>query len=125
MARVLVAEHDAPIRRLIAGILADFGHDVRECAEPDETSACLRSAPVDVLVTDLVLHGRQGAQLRRDSAALGVPTVTLSGHQFRPETGRRARQPQLRRKPFRVADLQNVVDTVAAVTAAVPPHSGR
>jgi DNA-binding NtrC family response regulator len=125
MARVLVAEHDGPIRRLIAGILADFGHDVRECAELAETSACLQSGPIDVLVTDLVLRGRRGAQLLRDSSALGVPTVTLSGREFRPAGGRRTRPPQLRQKPFRVADLQSVVDTVAAVTAHPIPHPGR
>jgi len=125
MARVLVAENDTPIRRMIAGILADFGHDVRECAEPAETSRRLRSDPVDVLVTDLVLDGREGAQLLRDSSAMGVPTVTLSGCHFRPQPGRRARLPQLRQKPFRVADLRNVVDTVAAVTAAALPHSDR
>jgi DNA-binding response OmpR family regulator len=115
MARVLVAEQDTPIRRLIAGILADFGHEVRECAEAAETSASLKSEPVDVLVTDLVLRGRQGARLLRDSSALGVPTVTLSGREFR--LGGRARPAQLCRKPFRVADLKSVVAAVAAVTA--------
>ena len=125
MARVLVAEQDAPIRKLIAGILADFGHDVRECAEFGETSACLKAGPVDVLVTDLVLRGRLGARLLRDSSALGVPTVTLSGREYHPDQGRRARPPTLSKKPFRLADLKGVVEAVAAATAMPVPYSGR
>ena len=125
MARVLVAEQDTPIRRLIAGILADFGHDVRECAEPGETSASLKAHPVDVLVTDLVLRGRVGARLFRDSSAMGVPTVTLSGHEYRPDAARRLRPAPLTRKPFRLADLKGVVEAVAAITAVAAPYSGR
>jgi DNA-binding NtrC family response regulator len=125
MARVLVAEQDPPIRRLIAGILADFGHDVRECAGPGETSACLQSDPVDVLVTDLVLCGRLGARLLRDTSALGVPTITLSGRECGPGAARRSRPAPLSRKPFRLADLKGVVDAVAAVTAIAAPYSGR
>lgn len=125
MARVLVAEQVTPIRRMIAGILADFGHDVRECAASKEASASLKTDPVDVLVTDLVLRGRQGARLLRDTSALGVPTVTLSGCECNPDGTGRSRPPPLSRKPFRLDDLKSVVAAVAAVTAPAARCAGR
>lgn len=122
MARILIAEDDLPTRRLIAGILADFGHEVEECGEDREAQARLRSDPFDVLVTDLVLRGVEGDRLGRASIALGVPAVTLTGWPYRPgrSPGRRPRP--LREKPFRVADLQGVVDAVAAAKANPVPR---
>ena len=117
MARVLIAEKHRPIRRLIAGILADFGHEVRECEECSEASACLGEA-VDVVVTDLVLRSEQGERLGRDCAALGIPTITLTGWEYHPDRTRRNWPPTLVEKPFRVTDLQGVVDAVAAHSAA-------
>src|SRR5260370_31858375 len=113
MARVLVAEKDSPIRRLIAGILADFGHEVRECEECSEASVYIGDMPVDVLVTDLVLRSAQGERLGRECAALGIPTVTLTGWEYRPACRPRDWPPPPLEKPFPVTDLQGVVHAVA------------
>lgn len=118
MARVLVAEKHRSIRRLIAGILADFGHEVRECAECREARAALKKAPVDVVVTDLMLEAGQGQRLWRDCAALGVRAVTLTGWEYRPERVYPDWPPALVEKPFRVTDLQGVVDAVGMPASA-------
>ena len=65
MARILLAEADRAIREFIAGILAEFGHDVRACENGVEASVWLATSSIDVLVTDMVLRGGQGLILSK------------------------------------------------------------
>jgi CheY-like chemotaxis protein len=121
MAQILVAESDKLIRQFIAGILNDFGHDVTVCADSAEATAFLAIGSVDVVLTDLVLHGGEGARLSDDCAARGVPTITLTGREFRPGQGERERPTPLLDKPFRFADLQSILDAVALRSGSARP----
>ena len=118
MVQILVAEPDRPIRELIAGILTDFGHAVTACEDGAQAAARLAVGSIDVLVTDLVLRDGQGATLSRHCLARGIPTVTLTGHQFHIYRPERDRPPMLVEKPFRLDDLEGVVDAVALATAS-------
>lgn len=86
MAQILLAEPDRPIR--------DF-------------------VPIDVLVTDLVLGDGEGSTLSTRCLARGIPTITLTGSEFRIDQARQGGSSPLVDKPFRIDDLQNVVDAVA------------
>jgi CheY-like chemotaxis protein len=119
MARILLAESDSRVRTMIAGILSDFGHEVQECADSAEASQCLALHPVDVVVTDLVLSPA-AARLGRDSAALGIPIVTLTGRPFGGHPADADPPQPFVDKPFRFADLQCVVDAVASHEPASP-----
>jgi CheY-like chemotaxis protein len=121
MAQILVAESDRSIREFIAGILNDFGHDVTVCADSVEASAFLAIGSIDVVLTDLVLRSGEGSRLSDDCAACGVPTITLTGHEFRPGQGERERPTPLLDKPFRFADLQCIVDAVALRSGSARP----
>jgi two-component system, cell cycle response regulator CpdR len=112
MARVLLAEPERAIREFIAGILTEFGHDVRACENGIEASVWLASAEIDVLVTDMVLNGNQGLILSSQCAALGIRTITLTGREFHAETSREDHPPALREKPFRFSDLRCVLNAV-------------
>jgi two-component system, cell cycle response regulator CpdR len=112
MARVLLAEPNRAIREFIAGILSDFGHDVRACDNAIDASVWLATAVIDVLVTDMVLTGDQGLDLSRQCAALGIRTVTLTGREFHADRSPEKHPPGLREKPFRFSDLQCVLDAV-------------
>src|SRR5690349_5320893 len=101
MARILLAEPDRAIREFIAGILTEFGHDVQTCTNTVDANVWLATAPVDVLVTDMVLRGSQGLALSRRSATLGIPTITLTGWEFHAEDGVQNASPTLLEKPFR------------------------
>ncbi len=113
MAQILVAESNRPIREFIAGILTDFGHDVTVCEDGVEAAAFLAIGSIDLLVTDLVLRGGEGARLSDDCAARGVHTITLTGREFQPGRGEQERPTPRLDKPFRFADLQCVLDAVA------------
>lgn len=113
MARVLLAEKDQRIRRFIAEVLIDFGHDVSVCADSAEASARLAHKPIDAVLTDLVLCGPHGVRCAKNWAALGIPTITLSGRVFHAEEAMRQQPLPLVEKPFRFSDLQCVLDAVA------------
>jgi DNA-binding NtrC family response regulator len=113
MARILLAEADARIRGLIAGILADFGHSVTACDNCIEATALLAIRAIDVLLTDLVLREAEGSELSRRCASNGIPTITLTGWKFHAGQAEQDLPPPLLDKPFRFDDLQRVLDAVA------------
>jgi CheY-like chemotaxis protein len=123
MAQILLAESDPQIREFIAGILADFGHDVTACEDGRQAAARLAVGSIDVLVTDLVLSDIEGCVLSRRCAALGIPTITLTGREFHVDAAERDRPPSLLEKPFRFDDLQCVLDTVAMTSGATRTRS--
>ena len=123
MARILLAEPDPAIREFIAGILAEFGHDVMTSANTIEAGVWIATSPFDVLITDLMLRSEQGVDLSRDCAALGIRTITMTGREYLADQGDAALPLSLLEKPFRFSDLQRVLDAVQAPPpAASIPH---
>jgi CheY-like chemotaxis protein len=118
MVQILLAESDKPIGQLIAGILTDFGYDVTVCQDGAEAAALLAIEPIDVLVTDLVLRDGEGSMLSGHCAARGIPTITLTGHEFHVDQPAQDRPPPLAEKPFRFDDLQSVLDAVAVYSVS-------
>ena len=118
MARVLLAEKNRLVRQFIAGILTDFGHDVTACEDCTEAAARLMIGQIDVLVTDMVLRGGEGSTFGKYCVTRGVRTITLSGHEFREAQTEQGCPPPLVEKPFRLDDLQDVVDAVAAAVGS-------
>jgi DNA-binding response OmpR family regulator len=113
MACILLAESDRRIREFIGGILSDCGHVVEICGDGVEAAASLGTRAIDVVVSDLVLGLGPGAAFGRHCEALGIPTITLCGREFRPNQAAAERPPPLLEKPFRFADLHCVLDAVA------------
>ena len=114
MARILLAESDEEICKFLAGILADFGHEVITCGNDSEAMVRLAIGPIDVLVTDLVLQEEEGSRLSRNCKARGIPTITLTGEEFHPDQARQDRPTPLLDKPFRFDDLECVLEAVVA-----------
>jgi DNA-binding NtrC family response regulator len=120
VARILLAESNRAIREFIAGILGEFGHDVQACENGIDASVWLATSAIDVLVTDLVLHSRQGVLLSNHCAELGIPTITLTGRRFHADEAHEERPVGLLEKPFRFSDLQRVLNAVKTLPSAVP-----
>jgi DNA-binding response OmpR family regulator len=121
MARVLLAETNQPIGDFIAGILAEFGHEVTMCTDASEAGARLAAGPIDVVLTDLLLHDDWDAGLGPDWLSLDIPTITLTGRTLSVDQAQPAPL-ALIDKPFRFADLRRVLDAVAACTASDEPR---
>src|SRR5260370_17013432 len=112
MAHMLVAESDRAIREFIAGILAEVGHDVQACGNGIEAAVWLASSAIDVVVTDMVLHGSQGLLLSKHCADLGIPTITLTGRKFHADQAPGELPLTLLENPFRFSDLHLPLTTV-------------
>ncbi len=81
--RILVADDDALVRRLIADALRDAGYHVSEASDGLEVLRRLQAEPPDFLVLDLVMPEIDGAQVCRYLKAhpqlRALPVVLLSG----------------------------------------------
>jgi len=112
MARVLLAEANRRICDFLAGILAEFGHEVTVCADASEADARLAATAIDVVLTDAVLDDAD-VFFGRISRLRGIPTLTLTGRTLSAARTKPA-PPTLIDKPFRFTDLRNVLDAIAA-----------
>jgi two-component system cell cycle sensor histidine kinase/response regulator CckA len=81
---VLVVEDEPGIRALVRKALKRNGYDVIEAGEPAEAVrlAAARTAPIDLLVTDLTMPGGTGQQLAADlrAARPSLKVLYISGY---------------------------------------------
>jgi len=83
--RVLVVDDEAPVREMLADLLASAGHRADLCPTPEAALARLRAARYDAALIDLGLPGPGGdvlaAAVRADDPALAVIVVTGWGRE--------------------------------------------
>jgi len=123
MAQILLAESDRRIREFMSGILLDFGHEVTACEDGPQAAALLAAGSIDILVTDLVLHDGDCRMVSTRCAALGIPTITLTGREFHIDQPAPDHPTPLLEKPFRFDDLHRVLDAVATTSGATLTRS--
>jgi two-component system cell cycle sensor histidine kinase/response regulator CckA len=109
--RLLVVEDEDGVRGVLERILTGHGHEVMTAAHPDaalETAS--RGAPIDLLITDVVMPGMSGPQLaaRLTERQPGLPVVFISGYTDRP--GELPPGATMLEKPFTRAALLRAVD---------------
>ena len=81
MPRILVVDDEPDICDLLREILSLAGHDVLVAPDGDSAIALLRKQPVDVMLTDIFMPGKEGIEtimeLRRDFPTVKI--VAMSG----------------------------------------------
>lgn len=81
---VLLVEDSEPVRRLVADLLEAVGYTVLAAETPFEAlSLCEKEgAPIDLLLTDVVMPGMSGAELRDKIAAIRpeIKVLFMSGY---------------------------------------------
>jgi DNA-binding NtrC family response regulator len=114
--RVLVADDDAGLARVVRLVLEQRGHSVHVAGSAAHARALAASHPIDVALVDARMPG-DGVQLRRDLEAggLGGRTILITGD----PTSRRAEATgaPLLGKPF---DYERLVDLVESLGQAAP-----
>ena len=60
MARILIIDDDAQVRRLLMAVLEQAGHHVVEASDGGEGLALHREQPADLILTDIVMPGQEG-----------------------------------------------------------------
>jgi signal transduction histidine kinase len=123
-ATVLIVEDDAGVRGLTAQVLRDAGLKVFEAGNAAEALAIAArdSNPLDLLLTDVVLPGIDGADLAERIRALKPSLRVLFMSGYTPEevqmTAALASDEQLLRKPFLPAALRERVAYVLGAASA-------
>ena len=79
--RILVVDDEPGVRRAVARTLSRAGHDVAEAGSAEEALELIRSPevkPFEILLSDLIMPGASGLDLKREVLRAGsVPSVLL------------------------------------------------
>jgi len=82
LSRLLLIDDDEDIRLAFGQILESDGHEVRDAADAEAALEILASEQFDLVITDLLLPGMDGAELcrmmRADSRLADLPIVLLT-----------------------------------------------
>lgn len=119
---ILVVDDDEPVRVMLARLLRTQGYSVVQARDAREAMRLLDEQLPDLVVSDIVMPGESGIELRRRIARRwpDVPVILISGYstdapaEFAARTARTSFVP----KPFRADDLLQVIRTALAGTFA-------
>ena len=75
--RLLVAEDERDLNRLLQKVLTKAGYTVDGCYDGEEAQLCLLGAEYDALVLDVMMPKKDGYTLVREHRAQGVDTPDL------------------------------------------------
>ncbi len=121
---VVVIEDEAPIRKMIAGVLGELGYTVIEAADGPSALRVLEIAGnVDLLVTDVGLPGGLNGRQVADAARVRRPNLRvlfITGFSYNSELGRGdALDPgmEIMRKPFTLTAFAMKVNELIALAS--------
>jgi CheY-like chemotaxis protein len=124
MARVLIIDDDAVTRAVVRAILESVGHTVSEAADGYAGLAAYYSAPADLVITDILMPGKDGIETIRELRATnsGIKIIALSGDvRFDGPSVLKAAHlfgaNRVLEKPFRNDKLVKLVEEVLACSA--------
>ncbi|HEY7369637.1 MAG TPA: response regulator, partial [Thermoanaerobaculia bacterium] len=79
MSRVLVADDDSGLRRVVRDAFERAGHEVEIAADGEEALERFREGSFDLVVTDLAMPGRTGLELTEEIRKVSrVPILILT-----------------------------------------------
>jgi DNA-binding response OmpR family regulator len=80
-ARILVADDEAGVRSFLRAALEQVGYEVIEAADGKQAIQQARAAPIDLIVTDLIMPEQEGIEtiriLRKEEPSVGI--IVISG----------------------------------------------
>lgn len=81
-ATILVVDDDDPVRVMLARLLRTQGYTVLQAAHANEARALLDSRKPDLVISDIVMPGESGIELRRSILERWpeIPVILISGY---------------------------------------------
>jgi CheY-like chemotaxis protein len=117
---ILVVEDDLGVREFVASVLAELNYKVLEASDGPSGLAIIReaAAPIDLLLTDVVMPGMNGRDFSNQARALvpGIRILFMSGYSEDAITrqGRLDPDVELIEKPFSSQQLATRVRSILA-----------
>jgi len=119
LGRILVVDDDAAVREMLVRVLTGEGYSAREAANAEETLRVAAAVPLDLVLLDLGLPGRNGweilARLNRLKPGLAVVVTTAWPDQT--PAAQAAGASALLEKPL---DFPMLLRTIARLLAGTP-----
>ena len=66
MGQILIIDDEAGMRQMLRTALEDEGHEVMEAPDGETGQALFRDNPTDVIITDMLMPGKEGIQTIRE-----------------------------------------------------------
>ncbi len=114
MARILVAEDEAPVREFVVRALEHAGHEVTSVGDGQRAVETLVTAQFDLLVTDIVMPEMDGITLalKVSKDRPNMPILMMTGYAAERQRAHNleALIHKVISKPFSLADLLEAVD---------------
>ncbi len=134
MARILIIDDDDTLRGIIAKSLTHAGHTVSQANNGRKGVALYRSAPTDLVITDLVMPEQEGMEtikiLHQSFPTLPIIAMSggLDGSPLYLDLTRRLGAMITLTKPFTLQQLKVAIDEIFAKNppppSAPPPAAG-
>ena len=114
MATILIVDDEDPVRDLLRRILEEDGHEVREASNGQEGLNLYRQAPVDLVITDILMPVRDGMdvilELTREFLDAKVIAVTgATGDRNFLSVAKLFGAREILQKPFTVDEVRRLV----------------
>jgi DNA-binding NtrC family response regulator len=120
---ILVIDDDDPVRIMVARLLRLHGYQVLEAASVAEGKALLAKFAIDLVVSDIVMPGESGIEMRRTLAERrpDLPFILISGYSADEPAAFAARTPGTTfiQKPFSADQLVHLVAENLAAQATM------
>lgn len=79
---VLIVDDDPELRLLAQEMVVSLGYSCTTAADAEDALQCIRTAPYDIIITDIYLPGMNGLQLiqRVRTRAADIPFIVITGY---------------------------------------------
>jgi DNA-binding NtrC family response regulator len=115
---ILVVDDDDPVRVMLARLLRTQGYDVLQAANASEARRLVANQRPDLVISDIVMPGESGIELRRHLAAMWpeLPVILISGYSAEgpAEFAARTSNTTFVQKPFAADQLLVLVEQTLA-----------
>lgn len=117
---ILIVDDDSAVRMMLARLLRTQGYEVLQASDARAAHQVLESGPPDLVISDIVMPGESGIELRRNIARRWpeVPVILISGYSADGPAEFAARTPNTAfvQKPFQADHLLGLVrDTLSGL----------
>lgn len=120
MVRILVVDDEESVRDMVKAMIEPAGYDVIEAGNGAEACDACKEAPVDLIITDIVMPEKNGIDLIMDvkKEYPDIPVIAISGgggitgrYDYL-EIAKLVGAENILKKPFAMADLRSAVDNI-------------
>jgi len=118
MAKILIVEDDARLRKMVSDYLREEGHEVSVAADENNGLAALSNSTPEIVITDLMLESGSGINVLKEARAKPEPpeVILVTAHATS-HTAAQAMQEgayEYLTKPYALEEIGNIVKRIVA-----------